>query len=78
MLNINLHHINWCFNITLPLFTCTNLVYVNVNIGIGILNEGPSKNLVFTPSVSIRINTVCTVLSLIVAQGGPELKISKR
>ena len=57
-MNINLHHINCCFNIALPIFTHTNLVYVNINIGIFCLNVAPSQNLVFTPGASIRINTV--------------------
>ena len=34
MLEINLHHINYCFNLALLLFIHTNLVYVNINIGI--------------------------------------------
>ena len=59
MLNINLHHINYCFNIALPLFTNTNLVYININNGIFLfLNVAPSQILVFAPSVSIRINMV--------------------
>ena len=33
-LKINLHDINYCSNLTLPLFAHTNLAYVNVNIGI--------------------------------------------
>ena len=36
----NLHHINNCFNIALPFFTHTNLVYVNINIGIFIFKRG--------------------------------------
>ena len=40
MLNINLQHTNYCFNIVLPLFTYTNLVYVNINIGIFIFKCG--------------------------------------
>ena len=35
MLNyINLHDINYCFNLALPLFTYTNLAHVNINISI--------------------------------------------
>ena len=59
VLNINLHHINYCFNIALPLFTHTNLVYVNINIGIFLfLNVAPSQNLVFASGASIQINMV--------------------
>ena len=59
MLNINLHHIKYCFNIVLPLFTHVNLGYVNINIHIFLfLNVAPSQNLVFAPGTSIRINTV--------------------
>ena len=59
MLNINLHHINYCFNIVLPLFIHTNLVYININIGIYlVLNVAPSQNLVIAPGASIRIKTV--------------------
>ena len=60
MLNIKLHYINYCFNIALLLFTHTNLVYINIIIGIFLfLNVAPSQNLVFAPGASIRINTVC-------------------
>ena len=59
MLNINLHHINYYFNIALPLFTHTNLVYININIGILLfLSVAPSHNLVFVPGALIRINMV--------------------
>ena len=59
LVNINLHYVNDCFNIALPLFTHTNLVYVNINTGIFLfLNVALSQNLVFAPSVSIQINTV--------------------
>ena len=58
-MNSNLHHIIYYFNIALPLFTHTNLVYVNINIGIFLfLNVAPFQNLVFAPGASIRINTV--------------------
>ena len=60
MLNINLHHINYCFNIALPLLTQTNLVYININVGILLfLNVAPSQNLVIAPDASIGINKVC-------------------
>ena len=56
MLNIKLHHINYSFKIALPLLPHTNLVDVNINIGILLfLNVAPSQNLVFAPSVSIQI-----------------------
>ena len=59
MLNMNLHHINYCFNIALPLFTHTNLVYLQHKYcHFLFLNVAPSQNLVFIPSASIRINTV--------------------
>ena len=59
MLNINLHHIHYYFNITLPLFTDANLVHININICIFLLlNVAPSPNLVFVPGSSIQINTV--------------------
>ena len=40
-LNIKLHHIYYCFNMALLLFTYKKLVYVNINIGI-FLNVAPS------------------------------------
>ena len=44
ILNINLHDINYCFNIVLPLFIHTNLVNININIGIFLfLNVALSK-----------------------------------
>ena len=59
MLNINLHHISYCFNIALPLCIHTNLVYVNINIDIlSFLNVVSFQNLVIAPGASIRINAV--------------------
>ena len=53
MLNINLHHVNYCFNIALPLITHTYLVYVYINIDIFLfLNMPPSQNLVFALGAS--------------------------
>ena len=47
-LNIYLYAMNYCFNIAFPLFTHSNLVNVNKNIGIFIfLNKAPAQNLAF-------------------------------
>ena len=70
MLNINVHHINYCFNIALPLFIHINLVHINTNIGIFIfLNVAPSQNLVFVRDGPVRINTAYLCMVYIVIYG---------